>query len=1671
MTRRHATLFFIALLAPCAALAGVGDVHPTQIPGGLTALGDTLSLRWAEPLDCQLELGPTPENLLPLDGAAGGPGALDFVPDSLGLTPGAWTARLVSLVNAADTSLPFPLFIEADQAPLMLSPANGDTVPGGGVTLRWEPVLGVPYYHVLFSDQEILIEEDENGDPVIAGAAIVWQAITPSTSIAYGDVDPSGFFTGMNGNAAPLVPGPTYNWLVLNNYGNNPALSSTRQAGVSAFNVDGGSALDAPVLLAPAEGDTLQSDSVVFNWSAVDGASHYQFALSRIVDEDGNEGAVGVFDQVTGQTSLELPASSLLVDSRYRWKVYALDESGQGTASAPREFVYVVASGRLKIRTRDDNGDVLAYVQVLLTPLGGGGSALPVVTGSSGGWDDDLSPGAYRLEASFDGHEDASAQAEVIEDSLRTVTLVLPPSPATLAGTVRDLQSQPVAYAVVSARDTLTGELRQVDAGGGGGFQLGVTPGVWRLKATRSGYHAADSLLVTAQPGAYQTLPAPLHVEPNSCTLAGAALNASGAPVVSATVTLARDGESLQAFTGSDGQFQFNLDAGLWTLTAAKPGYVSPAPRTLSFAPGQDLALDPPLTLSAQAAILNGFVQAGGGMVGGATVTATPSAGYPQTALSGSQGAWQLSLAPGTWTLRASKAGYSPGPPLQLTLAPGGGQSGLVLTLSPNPCSVSGQVSDGAAPLAGATVTGGGASAGSLWDGSYTLTLPAGTQLLQASKTGYSGAQQTLELAPGQQLTGVDFVLAPGAATVSGQVLSEGLPVAGATVWLRGDTDSLAQLSGPSGGFSLSAPPGAYLLGATKAAMLGDGPVALTLAPGQSLPGQLLTLTPAGARLSGTVTADGAPLPAAQLRAVSALGEASTGCDPSGGWSLLLDGGADWTVTASRSGYGSVSAATGVLADGATWQHDFALTPQPAQLSGRVRDDEGLDVAGALLRLDAGADSLTVATDGSGRYAISLAPGDWTLSLAPAGFAPYSAVLTLPVGSTVHNPVLETRFARLDGTVADADGAPLGGVTLTVSGAASGSALSGADGAFHFPRLLAGASTLKAQKSGFAVAQEPLLLAEDETAALDLVLTAHTGTLSGAVRGDGDSPLAGASVQLRAGGQLVAQALTDGDGLFAVSGLDLAQALSVSASLAGHSAVSTNPLLNVLPPAAGLLFQLAPDDGVIRGRLTDADSGVPVAGALVIVDDGAGYHGEALSDAAGDFVAAGLRRASVYSLVADAAGWAPLALDAVSPDGAPLALALTSAPASIYGTLYGGREPGSPLPAGSRLRGVAGSGGVDVSVAVDALGAYSLGALPPGSYTLVLRADGYLSEPRQQIVQVGEGQAAGPYDFELVETSLASLEISGVDELDNDGSAIFRGAQLSADGEQLDYPLAWTVEPANAGTLDAATGRFTPRADFLGTVTLGARHLASGLSATRALSVTARVSPDSARVLDDGNGVSISLPAGALAQTTRLSMRRRTPGPLRRRAGSFRVEGELYRFLPDGLAFGVDTPATLTLPIPNPLFNQRLAMGWWDAEALRWEAMLANKGSAGLSRSLAHFSEYALLVANTPLGVADAAFSANPFSPALGPVQLSFVLSSQAMAAPLVDLTVYNLLGDPVRTLLRHEALEVGVAQVVAWDGLTDAGELARNGRYLLRLVVDDGRDRAERILQLVLIK
>ncbi len=237
------------------------------------------------------------------------------------------------------------------------------------------------------------------------------------------------------------------------------------------------------------------------------------------------------------------------------------------------------------------------------------------------------------------------------------------------------------------------------------------------------------------------------------------------------------------------------------------------------------------------------------------------------------------------------------------------------------------------------------------------------------------------------------------------------------------------------------------------------------------------------------------------------------------------------------------------------------------------------------------------------------------------------------------------------------------------------------------------------------------------------------------------------------------------------------------------------------------------------------------------------------------------------------------------------------------------------------------------------------------------------------------------------------------------------------------------------------------------------------------VSVYARIEAAYGGDLDDGAGLLLNLPAGALHQDTRITVKRQTPSPIKRRAGAFRMDGEIYHFLPDGLIFDDEQRPELTLPLTSDVYNSRLAIGWWDPEALQWEQLEGVKGSGGLSRELEHFSDYALLVANEALGVSAARLTPNPFSPMNDGLEILFTLNSQSMASPLVDITVFNLLGDPVRRLLERAALPAGIEQSITWDGLSEAGELARNGRYLVRIRVHDNSGEEETILQAVLIK
>ena len=76
----------------------------------------------------------------------------------------------------------------------------------------------------------------------------------------------------------------------------------------------------------------------------------------------------------------------------------------------------------------------------------------------------------------------------------------------------------------------------------------------------------------------------------------------------------------------------------------------------------------------------------------------------------------------------------------------------------------------------------------------------------------------------------------------------------------------------------------------------------------------------------------------------------------------------------------------------------------------------------------------------------------------------------------------------------------------------------------------------------------------------------------------------------------------------------------------------------------------------------------------------------------------------------------------------------------------------------------------------------------------------------------------------------------------------------------------------------------------------------------------------------------------------------------------------------------------------------------------------------------------------------------NPFTPALhGNCHITFVLAAEAQ----VSAEIYTLTGEPVVSLLHGAPLGAGLHDDLRWDGRNGAGDLVRNGTYLLRLVVD----------------
>ncbi len=606
--------------------------------------------------------------------------------------------------------------------------------------------------------------------------------------------------------------------------------------------------------------------------------------------------------------------------------------------------------------------------------------------------------------------------------TVQPVNFTLTPILATISGTVTSAAGgAPIAGAAVEIRTSAGQSLGHVVSAADGTYTLPNVPAApapaataYTIIATAPGFAASSPLSESVFLGSVLTgqnfVLAP--IPPGSIKVSVA--YSSGGPVAGAKVTFTPSGGAAQtAMTGADGTVTIpNVPPAAYTVTATGPTNANGKPTTLTAAPqqvtvtsGQQAAAS--FVLAPIAPSFSGVVSTTPGGAAPATPTAnatvvltgTNAAGVaitPITFKTDKNGAYTTGdLAPGTYTLTASLAGFASSAIGPTTVQLGDVLTGQNFTLTAvSPGSITGTVLDNnGKPVAGAIVTFTSTDqtqtttpVSTAADGTYVVPPPTGTKVPASSYTGTAvgpnnangkpeygaGTPQTVTVPAGGTGT-ANFTLPVILASVSGKVtdIQTSGAVSGATVTLTNPAGTVVgtQTTGTDGTYAftgiLATQTGqSYTITVAKTGYTtGTAAVTLSLgdaltqdvplneqatllglvtdgsqnASGQPLPGVTLTVTDAGGNVVATV-----PTPLTTTAATT------PGPDklPENYLANLLPG--TYTITATKGSYTSQTSAAVMLTNTAPVRVNFALISAIGTLGGLVTDQNGTSlVSGA----------------------------------------------------------------------------------------------------------------------------------------------------------------------------------------------------------------------------------------------------------------------------------------------------------------------------------------------------------------------------------------------------------------------------------------------------------------------------------------------------------------------------------------------------------------------------------------------------------------------------------------------------------------------------------------------------------------------------------------------------
>ncbi|MDP8229422.1 MAG: carboxypeptidase regulatory-like domain-containing protein, partial [Candidatus Electryoneaceae bacterium] len=1141
------------------------ELELEDVPRSMTEPADTVTIRWTPEVRGILRYSPNfagndPQNYNhrveePLHI---GDGILQFLGEQLPV------GRIFCIIvedtdDDARHSTVFNILRVPDNAPEMIAPISGAGREGINTvtpTFRWEAVAGVPYYHIVMSDQAfVIIEDEETGEIRVEGANLIWAAITPQTSIQYGVPDPSEYFD--NDNTPPLVGNtdrddrPRYSWVVLNNFGNHPGYSSTVVGGIAGFEVEVEPPFGEAENIEPEDGISLADEEILFRWTGVrEAASYFIYVALEEISPGGSRAFVPAWSSQTTLTSITCPAEDMLTEGRYVWKILAADRQGRGTLSDTTSFSYSIASGFVAFNTYDINEDPLEFVEISAEPINGAGIQ-DFSTNDAGYYDRLIPVGTYIFYGNKDGYEEAVSEELTIEEDERySIEFTLELVPSSILGRVVDGDGVGVSGATVTGHPIDGGDDARMETNISGEYQIVALPGRWVVSATARGHSPSDTLVIEVLQGENIDLEDRLAVEAYRFTVSGYVRNGDDQPINLATVILiGEDDVEHRAFTPESGRYEFAVGTGVWTLSAIKPGfYLEEGPTDLEVI---DRDVEVNLTLLPQAGIISGRVLIDGNQANREVdVWLIPSAGDIVVAETNQRGTFSQGVFPGDYRVFPVLQGYNAADTLNISVGPGETLSGLVLELEATEVYIIGTVVDNDdEPLTNVEISSGGMDTQTDQSGNYRLGVFPGTHTVTAQRYGYVTEELgPFEIEGGNDLEDVNFELSDNAGTISGQIRRGNDRIFDATVTaIRGEQISTTHTD-RNGEYSFGLVFGTYLVTARCEGFIADEPDTLEVRvqPGQEVCGRDFIMLRYIGRITGTVrTPGGEPIRSPSVRIVE-LGDPDNSFNGVGNvegrFSVGVPPECRYIVTIIQEGYAGFCDTTDVLEiDGEYGLGIVTLAPLPCQISGVVTAvDEPLGSVN--IRVEGEEETYTGQTDRNGGFRFDIETGSYHITASKPGYTVAETDIRLGPGQRRDDVdfTLEENFALLTGGTYDPDEESIVDVMVSLIDNATDHVVfmrrTDENGLFGFDRVIPGNYRLESEHQRYEDGSLNLgaIIAGQRCQGLDMTLLPMDGMIRGSVTADDNSPIDDATVYVTAEDDSRLTAQTDDQGDYIV---------------------------------------------------------------------------------------------------------------------------------------------------------------------------------------------------------------------------------------------------------------------------------------------------------------------------------------------------------------------------------------------------------------------------------------------------------------------------------------------------------------------------------------------------------